>query len=53
MTIVVGQVIYICDYHLFFNKDFWYLQEVTFYEDGEPMIDGEAGDLRVSVFPII
>lgn len=29
------------------------MQEVTFYEDGEPMIDGEAGDLRVSAFPII
>ncbi|XP_023513629.1 dnaJ protein ERDJ3B-like [Cucurbita pepo subsp. pepo] len=24
-------------------------QEVTFYEDGEPMIDGEAGDLRFRI----
>jgi len=23
-------------------------QEVLFYEDGEPIIDGESGDLRVS-----
>jgi hypothetical protein len=24
------------------------LQEVVFYEDGEPIIDGEPGDLKVS-----
>lgn len=28
------------------------MQEVVFYEDGEPIIDGETGDLRVDVFPL-
>ena len=27
-------------------------QEVVFYEDGEPIIDGEPGDLKVSSFNI-
>ena len=25
------------------------LQEVVFYEDGEPIVDGEPGDLKVSL----
>ena len=28
-----------------------FLQEVVFYEDGEPKIDGEPGDLKVRFFP--
>lgn len=33
----------------------FFLQEVVFYEDGEPIIDGEAGDLRVRyhIYPLI
>jgi hypothetical protein len=27
-------------------------QEVVFYEDGEPIIDGEPGDLKVSSLTI-
>ena len=26
-------------------------QEVSFYEDGEPILDGEPGDLKVSLLP--
>ncbi|MCI27481.1 DnaJ-like subfamily B member 11-like, partial [Trifolium medium] len=26
-------------------------KEVLFYEDGEPIIDGESGDLRVISYP--
>ena len=26
-------------------------QEVSFYEDGEPILDGDPGDLKVSLFP--
>lgn len=28
-------------------------QEVVFYEDGEPIIDGEAGDLKVSSLALV
>jgi hypothetical protein len=31
-----------------YGKLFLFSQEVLFYEDGEPIIDGESGDLRVS-----
>jgi len=27
----------------------YFLQEISFYEDGEPKIDGEAGDLEVGL----
>ena len=30
------------------EKNSVFLQEVVFYEDGEPIIDGEPGDLKVS-----
>jgi hypothetical protein len=26
-------------------------QEILFYEDGEPKIDGEPGDLKVVIYP--
>jgi hypothetical protein len=28
----------------------FYFQEILFYEDGEPKIDGESGDLKVAIF---
>lgn len=28
------------------------MQEVVFYEDGEPILDGETGDLKVSIFSL-
>lgn len=28
-------------------------QEIVFYEDGEPIIDGEPGDLKVSSLTLL
>jgi hypothetical protein len=33
--------------NLEFQINFAAMQEVLFYEDGEPKVDGESGDLKV------
>ncbi len=32
---------------VFMNKQLGMMQEIAFFEEGEPMIDGEPGDLKV------
>lgn len=36
-----------------FKKTLTVPQEVLFYEDGEPTVDGEAGDLKVWFFSMV
>lgn len=43
---MAGNCFWLCCVFLSKNRTF-FLQEVVFYEDGEPKIDGEPGDLKV------
>jgi len=38
--------------YFLFDRIIWFFQEVLFFEEGEPKIDGEPGDLKVCFVPV-
>jgi len=49
---VVHYVQVLCTFIFYLIESYDFFQEVLFFEEGEPKIDGEPGDLKVCFVPV-